>query len=192
MFFYSSSGEISMTNIVELSKKIVLIGDPAVGKTSMIRKFVHDIFDDKYISTLGTKVSSKVIRFNHPVKDAKIELKLMIWDIMGQKDYEMFQQSAFMGSQGAIIVCDATRKPTLENLPEWVSSLFNVTEEIPIVMIANKNDLTDQKQFELEDLINVASTFDVPSLLASAKTGENVETAFTTLGQIIIDQDYKK
>ena len=179
-----------MTDIVELSKKIVLIGDPAVGKTSMIRKFVHDIFDDKYISTLGTKVSSKVIKFNHPSRDAEIELKFMIWDIMGQKEYEMFQQSAYMGSQGAIIVCDITRRPTLESMPDWVSSLFNVTEEIPIVMIGNKNDLPDQKEFEIDDLKKVATTFNIPSFLASAKSGENVENVFAALGQKIVELDY--
>jgi len=174
----------------QLSKKIVLIGDPAVGKTSMIRKFVHDIFDDKYISTLGTKVSTKHLIFKHPKKEIMVELKLMIWDIMGQRDYEMFQQSAYMGSQGALIVCDITRRETLENLPQWISGLFNVTSEIPIVMIGNKNDLTDEKQFEFKDLKDVAKTFEVPVFLTSAKSGENIENAFSMLGQNIIEIDY--
>ena len=137
-----------MEEVLQLTKKIVLLGDPAVGKTSMIRKFVHDIFDDKYISTLGTKVSSKQLIFNHPAKESMVEVKLMIWDIMGQRDYEMFQQSAYMGSQGAIVVCDITRHETLDNLPQWISGLFNVTGEIPIVIIGNKIDITEQKKFD--------------------------------------------
>ena len=71
-----------MSDAIQVSKKVVLLGDPAVGKTSMIRKFVHDIFDDKYISTLGTKVSSKQLIFEHPKGNGMVEVKLMIWDIV--------------------------------------------------------------------------------------------------------------
>jgi small GTP-binding protein len=179
-----------MSDVLEISKKIVLLGDPAVGKTSLIRKYVHDIFDDKYISTLGTKVSSKVISLNHPVKQQMAELKFMIWDVMGQRDYEMFHQSAYSGSQGALIVCDVTRKETLNSLPEWVNNLFDVTGQIPIILLGNKNDLVDKKQIESTDLSNVASTFNSPLFFTSAKTGENLETAFSKLGQDIINADY--
>lgn len=176
---------------MHLSKKIVLLGDPAVGKTSMIQKFVHNIFDDKYISTLGTKVSSKVLTLKHPMKDAMVEMKFMIWDVMGQKDYEMFHQSAYSGSQGALIVCDITRLQTLESLPEWISSLFNVTDQVPIVLIGNKNDLANQKEFERGDLEKLASTFESSSFFTSAKTGENIEKVFTILAQDIIKNDAK-
>lgn len=180
-----------MAESIQVSKKVVMLGDPAVGKTSMIQKFVHDIFDDKYISTLGTKVSSKIIVTQHPRKDASIEMKFMIWDVMGQKDYEMFHHSAYSGSQGALIVCDITRRQTFENLPEWVSNLFSVTNQIPIVLIGNKVDLANQKEFEYEDLLKLASTFDSASFLTSAKTGENIEQAFSILAQDIIKTDHK-
>jgi small GTP-binding protein len=183
------SGDRSMSDLLEISKKIVLLGDPAVGKTSLIRKYVHDIFDDKYISTLGTKVSSKVLNVFHPKKEATVELKFMIWDVMGQKDYEMFHQSAYSGSQGALIVCDITRRDTLNSLPEWVNSLFDVTTQIPIILLANKNDLVAQKQFEFKDVADVASTFDSPLYFTSAKTGENIEDAFSKLGQEILKSD---
>ena len=161
-----------------------------MGKTSMIRKFVHDIFDDKYISTLGTKVSTKRLILKHPTEDLMIEIKFMIWDIMGQRDYEMFQQSAYMGSQGALVVCDITRRETLEDIPQWVSGLFNITSQIPIIMIGNKNDLTDKKTFEYNNLTELASTFEAPSFFTSAKTGENIEKAFSTLGYNIIKIDF--
>ena len=178
-----------MPEQIQLYKKVVLLGDPAVGKTSMIQKFVHDIFDDKYISTLGTKVTSKEMTIQHPEKDATVEMKFMIWDVMGQKDYERFQQRAFTGSQGGLLVCDVTRIETLHNLPDWVTNLFNVTTQIPIIVIGNKNDLLEQKQFDIKDLESYASTFEVPSFLTSAKTGENINEVFILLAQNMIKAD---
>lgn len=176
-----------MTELKEISKKVLLLGDPSVGKTSLIRKFVYDKFDDKYISTLGTKVSRKRIYMIHPNNsDIKFELNLMIWDMMGQKEYRLFHQTAYQGAMGALIVCDTTRHETLENLPNWIEGLYNVTNKIPIVLIGNKMDLSSIRKFELEDLKNINNGSNMLALLTSAKTGENVETAFQSLGERII------
>jgi small GTP-binding protein len=176
-----------MSELTQISKKIVLLGDQGVGKTSMIKKYVYDIFDDKYISTLGTKVTTKSVKIEDKTKDRTVEIKLLIWDMMGQKEYEMFHHSAYTGSQGALIVCDITRKETLENLPDWITGLFNATNQIPIVVIGNKNDLEDQKQFGLDEMTTIANTFDVPLYLTSAKTGENIEIAFMKLCEKILE-----
>ncbi|WP_455392933.1 GTP-binding protein, partial [[Eubacterium] cellulosolvens] len=98
-----------MQNVFDFQKKIVLLGDPAVGKTSMIRKFVYNQFNDEYISTLGTKVVKKSLEYDQLLKNSVFNLDLMIWDVMGQEDYRVFHQSACMGSQGALIVADITR-----------------------------------------------------------------------------------
>ena len=178
-----------MPELIDISKKILLLGDPSVGKTSLVRKFVYDMFDDNYISTLGTKVTKKSIVYENLLPDTKLQLTLLIWDVMGQKDYERFQQRAYTGSQGALLVCDLTRSETLQSLPEWVTNLFNVTSQIPITIIANKNDLSDQKQFDLKDIEEYASTFEVPSFLTSAKTGENINEVFKLLAQNMIKAD---
>jgi small GTP-binding protein len=138
---------------------------------------------------LGAKVSRKRMMFPHPKDQSKIELKMMIWDVMGQKEYGMLHRSAYQGSQGALIVCDTTRRKTFENLTSWISGLFNITGQIPIVLLGNKCDLKDQMQITHQDLINTGSTFTAPAFLASAFTGANVQQSFTELGNNMIQID---
>jgi Ras-related protein Rab-1A len=174
-----------MSDIIQLAKKILLIGDPAVGKTSLIRRFVLDIFDDSYISTLGTKVTNKTMIINLPELNQRVELKLMIWDVMGQKEYQMIQESAYRGANGAIIVGDLTRKESLDNLGTWVSDLFNITSVIPIVFVGNKVDLIEIASINRQELEHLAMSYEAPFVYTSAKSGENVESMFDILAKMI-------
>lgn len=172
-----------MPERIQVKRKIVLLGDPAVGKTSLIKKYVLDVFNDQYITTLGTKITSKKLLFPDPENDREFELTLMIWDIMGQKEYKLIHETAYQGSKGAIIVCDITRIETLHNLTAWTTSLFNITQTIPIIFVANKNDKQDQIQFGDTDMTDIISAYKATFFQTSAKTGENVEIIFNELGK---------
>ncbi len=167
--------------------KICLIGTGEVGKTSLIKRFILDIFDDKYLKTLGTKVSKKELTLEYPEKDYKVNLTLLIWDIMGQATFRsLLQDSYFFGAAGALAVCDLTRSSTLDSLEEWVQSLYNVVGEKPIIILANKCDLTDEREFD-EDMLNkAAAKYNTSFYYTSARTGENVEKAFYEMGKLIV------
>ncbi len=177
-----------MTNIVQIKRKIVMIGDPSVGKTSLIKKFVLDVFSDQYLTTLGTKITSKKVTYPDEATNREFELTLMIWDIMGQKEYKLIHETAYQGSKGAIVVCDLTRQESLHNLVNWITMLFNVTKSLPIVIVANKNDLVDQIQFGDAELTEIALPYHAQFFKTSAKTGENVEKIFTELGTMMLKE----
>ena len=167
-------------------RKIVLVGGPAVGKTSLIRKFVYNEFRVDYLMTIGTHVTSKQLTYPNHNNGNSIELTLMIWDIMGQKGYHLTPTNAFINAKGAILVCDLTRKDTLDDLKELIDRLFKIASNIPLIFLANKNDLVDQVQFSVTELKEIASIFDAPHFFTSAKTGENVEKAFNIIGRLIL------
>ncbi len=166
--------------------KICLVGEAAVGKTSLIRRFVLDDFDDKYIQTLGTKVSKKEL--NVPPRDGSdaVKVDMTIWDIMGQKGFrELLKEAYFYGAKGVIAVCDVTRKTTLDDLDDWIEGVYSVTGKIPIQFMANKWDLKDQAEIGEEELTQATKAYEAPYYLTSAKTGESVEAAFQNLADRI-------
>ncbi len=169
----------------KLIKKVCLLGDSSVGKTSLIRKYVYDTFDDKYIATIGTKTVKKELEVKYFGKD--LNLTLMIWDILGQKEYRRMQAMSFEGTSGAIMISDITRSETLESLRDyWVPELEKVVGNVPMVFLANKVDLVSDAQFGEPELSELAAGFSGAHFLTSAKTGENVDNAFIEIGKMII------
>jgi len=171
----------------KMKVKICLVGEGAVGKTCLIRRFIQDQFDDRYISTLGAKVSKKEIKVSGPNGGADIDMT--IWDIMGEKGFrELLKEAYFHGAQGVLAVCDVTRKETLKDLDEWVAAVVKVTGNVPIAFLANKSDLKDQTNITEADVRKAAESYKAPYLYTSAKTGLNVEAAFAKLAQMIASQ----
>ncbi len=178
-----------MTTIRRMKCKVCLIGEAAVGKTSLIRRYVLDEFDDKYITTLGAKVSKKDMTYDFPDKALRLEMDMTIWDIMGEKTYrDLLKDAYYHGAKGILAVCDITRISTVKELDDWVRSVYEVAGEIPVVYAVNKNDLRDEVMvlFTDKDMEQWTRAFGAPHFYTSAKTGENVEKTFRTLGAAII------
>ncbi len=114
-----------MANEEQVQKKIILLGDGEVGKTSLIRRFVIDRYDDKYILTIGSKITAKSLQIG---VDKKIyDLNIQIWDILGQKGFTKLHHSSFKGTDGVLMVADITRKDTLISLARyWIPKVQNL------------------------------------------------------------------
>lgn len=180
-------------------KKVVLLGESAVGKTSLIKRFVHDEFADDYISTIGTKVSKKVINLN--VEGQETQVNMMIWDMLGREGYMSTQARQIVGAQGVIIVGDITRPETMVNLEKyWIPMILRTvgTVKLPFIFLGNKVDLADEDSLvntleimdELEERYNHGMKQYIPDhlntwFLTSAKTGEKVEETFESMANLL-------
>lgn len=153
--------------------KVCLLGDGAVGKTSLIRRYVFDAFDDKYLVSFGTKVSKKLVT----VDDAEVDL--MIWDILGQRTNESLHAAYYRGAAGALAVFDFTRPATMDSLSSWLTSFRSVVGDAPVIILANKSDL--ERQLTMDDLKAFGQSMSCEVLETSAKTGQNVEEAFSAI-----------
>lgn len=170
---------------MQIIKKISLAGDGMVGKTSLIRRYVYDQFSDKYLVTIGTKVTRKDMSLK--INNQDYDLTLMIWDIMGLTGYHsQLHKKNFNGTTGTIIVCDLTRLDTLMTLNTWKKQIEEIAGRIPAIFLVNKCDLKEQAEFTENDICEEAKKAGVPYLFTSAKTGENVEKAFVMLSEMIL------
>lgn len=171
------------------SFKVCLLGDAAVGKTSLVKRFVIDEFDDEYITTIGTKVSKKELRVPHPNQpDETLDVILTIWDIVGQPGLHTLRSMYYTGADGALVVGDLTRKDTFQSLTNWVASIYGKTGRIPVLILANKYDLKAKHQVTTADLDHLTTVLESSYLFTSAKSGENVERAFARLAQLMLAQ----
>src|SRR5438309_12050011 len=132
-----------MPEAQRIKTKVCLIGEAAVGKTSLIRRFVQDEFDDRYITTLGAKVSKREMTFETRDR-TKIDMDMTVWDIMGEKGFrDLLKEAFFHAAKGVVAVCDLTRRPTLKELGDWLERALHAAGKIPVVQAVNKTDLNE-------------------------------------------------
>lgn len=158
--------------------KVIIIGPGAVGKTSLLHRFVENKFSFRYKLTIGADFLSKVIER----QDSTV--KLQIWDIGGQDRYKFLRASFFDGANGALLVFDISRWHTFGELEDWLSDLREYAgENTPFMLIGNKVDLIDKKDeiYERDSAIVFAKKEKTNYIETSAKSGENVEGAFWDL-----------
>lgn len=170
---------------MRIKTKVCLVGEHGVGKTSLIRRYVLDEFDDRYIVTLGAKVSKREMAFSLGPGRA-VQMDMTVWDIMGSKGFrELLREAYFHGAQGVLAVSDLTRHETLADLDDWIEAVFRTVKAVPIVFAVNKADLGDRSAFGDPQVREAAAAFAAPFYYTSAKTGQNVEAAFRALGSAI-------
>jgi small GTP-binding protein len=162
-----------------------MLGEFAVGKTSLVKRFIFDRFDDKYISTIGVKVSRKSLVI--PRGDEVVDLNMMLWDLAGSEEFSSVRTSYLRGASGAILVCDLTRPDTLSALSQYVDDLRTVNRHVQLVIAANKADLEAERELDDEQIAVIAASLGAPFFLTSAKTGFAVNDMFRTLGLRLLE-----
>ncbi len=158
------------------SKKVILLGHFSVGKTSLVKQFVYSKFSEEYLTTIGVKIDKKEIEF-----DEKL-LTMIIWDIEGGAAQSKLPKSYFLGANGIIFVFDLTRPATYANIEGELQYFLDLLPKARVQIVGNKADLLDE--LELKEIrTELEGKFDH---ISSAKTGENVEIMFRTLGELML------
>lgn len=167
-------------------KKVCLLGDFAVGKTSLVRRYVYKRFDDKYISTIGVRVNRKTVVV--PCGSGVVELVMMLWDLAGSEEFDRLRSSYLRGASGAVWVCDMTRPETLESLTLYSNILLDVAPGAQLVVAANKRDLVEELRIVPSQVEAAAGSLGLPYYLTSAKTGDEVKGLFHHLGCLLVSR----
>jgi small GTP-binding protein len=162
-----------------LQKKVCMLGAYAVGKTSLVARFVRGIFSDKYLTTVGVKIDKKTVQINDR------EVSLIVWDLAGEDEFYQVRMSYMKGSAGYLLIADGTRRTTLEKALELQERTVAAIGEVPFIMLINKLDLMSSWEIK-EDDINSLSERGWKVVATSARTGAGVEETFLELGQMIV------
>ncbi len=170
-----------------IKAKVSLVGQGKVGKTSLIKRFVLDQFDDIYVQTLGTKIMKKevLVPMPRPHRDALVEL--IVFDTMGQADFRsLLQEAYFFGARALIGVFDITRRETAENLETWIEEVRRVVGPVPATVMSNKADLLGTPGgMTREEVDHLCKLRGWTYHLTSAKTGQGVEEAFMAVAKVV-------
>ena len=162
----------------ELAKKVCMLGDFGVGKTSLVARYVRNTFSDKYLTTVGVKVDSKTVDLGGTA------LKLVLWDIAGKSSLDTLNETYVKGASGVILVCDGTREATLRAAAYLQMQIKSLLGPVPAVMLVNKLDLVEKWEIGPKTLEELRKT--LPLFETSAMTGHGVEDAFGALARAMV------
>ncbi len=160
---------------MEISKKVVVAGHFGVGKTSLIKRFVHEKFSDQYLTTIGVKIDKKQVDVNGT------SVNMILWDIAGEQSASKIPKNYFIGAHGLLYVFDLSREETYKDLNDQIFEITKGNPDIHTSVLGNKSDLVDKvliEELKTEIPISFRNT--------SAMTGDNVEEAFKTLATNMI------
>jgi small GTP-binding protein len=164
-----------------IQKKVCMLGGYAVGKTSLVRRFVNGIFSEKYFTTVGVKIDKKVVRVGER------EMSLILWDLNGEDDFQKVPMSYMRGASGYLLVVDGTRSESLDAARALRTRTDEAVGAVPFILLVNKADLKDEWEFKVRE----AEEFvwkDCVVLQTSAKTGSGVEEAFLSLAGKMLEE----
>ena len=169
-----------MSGKQELKLKILIIGDSAVGKTSLLLKYVENYFPETHMATIGVEYKTKVI------ETSKYKVNLNIWDTAGQERFKSITKSFFNGANGIVFVYDITESSTFSGVKNWIKD-SDPYGKFESVLCGNKDDLKEKRQVKTDALKEYGLKKKIDVFETSAKTGHNVNEAFKQLVDLILN-----
>ncbi|MHA1730193.1 MAG: Rab family GTPase [Promethearchaeota archaeon] len=170
--------------------KVIFLGDGAVGKTSLIKRYTQGSFNKEYIKTLGAQFSryEKIVGENRDIR-----ARLFFWDIAGQKEFSFMRPTFYNGAKAAVVVFDLSRPETLDSIIEWYDDLKKFCGDLPTVLFGNKFDLLESEDdYDKEKVDELMKKYNfLKFYLTSAKTGKRVTDAFNAIIDILVENALK-
>ncbi len=164
-----------------IQRKVCLLGAFAVGKTSLVSRFVHGFFSDRYHTTVGVKIDKKLLAVDGE------DVQLIVWDLAGEDDLVPLRTSYLRGASGCLVVVDGTRGETLDVARDLCQRVKSAVDDCEIVFVLNKSDL--KGEWELASDVRETLTADgYDSVVSSAKSGDGVEAAFAILAKRMLSR----
>lgn len=172
--------------------KVVIIGDPAVGKTSLLTKFSLNKFKFEYLPTVGVNITKEQLEVENPMGE-DVLVNLMMWDVAGQPQFYMLHRPYFNGADGMILVFDVTRSSSFSNIKNWYNTAVKYgLSGIPRILVGNKIDLKDQRKIIIPMMEHLGDELNAPYFETSALTGENVKIIFREIAKMVLESKMKK
>ena len=165
-----------------IQKKVCMVGVAGAGKTSMVQRFVHSLFSERYHSTVGVKIDRKVVDVDGD------EVNLLLWDIEGRTSEQDVPSSYVRGAHAVLYVADGTRRATFDQLPQLRELVRSTVGDVPSLVALNKSDLVDQWALTPSDEASLPDA-GLGHVRTSAKTGVGVEDAFHWLAREVLRVD---
>jgi small GTP-binding protein len=160
--------------------KVVMVGDGAIGKTSLINSYLESKFKDEYVPTTGARVYSKTIK-----ADDGSAVRMVVWDVPGHRAFTEARTEYYKEASGIVYVFDVTKPETFTNLPRWVDETSRYAPRAKAIIVGNKTDLVDERRVPRKRGERYALKLGAPYFEVSAKSRENVERAFTAMAGLI-------
>ena len=186
----SLEGKITDRSLIDYQFKIILVGDPTVGKTSLVLRYTDNAFRRAYVSTMGVHVSNKIFK----AEDSAI-IQLVLWDIGGQERFKLMRKQFYQGSDALFLIFDLTNPETFKSIPSWYSDikkqLESREEDIIGFLVGNKKDLEKNLKMNSAKAQELAAELNLEYVETSAMSGENVDQTFTNIAKILYESRKK-
>ena len=166
-------------DLLESNFKIVVCGDPGVGKTSTILRLTDNAFMRTYVPTLGVSISERLLTLGDK------HVNLILWDIAGQSKFEIMRRHFYKGTDAVILIFDLTNRQSFESVSNWFKDIKKYEKDVIGLIFGNKEDLLDKRKIPTEEAINTANTLNLEYVETSALTGKNIEQSFYKVAETL-------